>query len=111
MPADIAFQHAQAEESAAPAEAERSLVWTTLVIAVITLLLALFSAASMKSWADTLPPTPTNAVIRQSAESWSDLTERLGLAAPRAWLHDLWQSVRALRFDDGRPSDAPADQR
>jgi hypothetical protein len=102
VPADIALDDSQA--SAAPAEAERSLAWTGGVIAAITVLLALFSAASMRSWAETLPPTPQDAVIRQAAEGWSDLTERLGLAAPRAALHDAWRAARSARFD-GRAAD------
>jgi hypothetical protein len=97
--ADIPFDHTTtALDVATPAESERALAWTATVILVITLLLALFSAASMKSWAETLPPTPLNAVIRQSAEDWSDTTERLGLAAPRAQLHALWLSAKARRF-------------
>jgi hypothetical protein len=108
MAAEVLFDHSAAGEAVAtPAQSERSLAWTTGVIVVITALLALFSAASMKSWAETLPPTPVNAVIRQSAEDWFATTERLGLAAPRAWLHDQWQAARAAKFGGG----AGADQR
>jgi len=108
--ADIPFDHTTtALDVATPVQSEHALAWTSTVIVTITVLLALFSAASMKSWAETLPPTPTNAVIRQSAEDWYATTERLGLAAPRAGLHTLWQSVRARRFG-GQPADdaAPA---
>jgi hypothetical protein len=100
MAADALFDHTSpAQAVATPVQSERALAWTTAVIVVITALLALFSAASMKSWAETLPPTPVNAVIRQSAEDWFATTERLGLAAPRARLHTLWQGARAARFE------------
>jgi hypothetical protein len=103
--ADIPFDHTTtALDVATPTQSEHALAWTSTVILTITVLLALFSAASMKSWAETLPPTPTNAIIRQYAEDWFDTTERLGLAAPRAALHAFWQSARAQRF--GHP---PAD--
>jgi len=112
MAADTLFDHTSAAQAVAtPAQSERSLAWTTGVILVITALLALFSAASMKSWAETLPPTPVNAVIRQSAEDWFATTERLGLAAPRARLHALWQSARAAKFGDAATADASADRR
>lgn len=108
--ADIPFDHTTtALDVATPVQSEHALAWTSTVIVTITVVLALFSAASMKSWAETLPPTPTNALIRQSAEDWFDTTERLGLAAPRAQLHALWQSLRARRFghppaDDAEPA-------
>ena len=111
MPTDITIDEATEAAAPAAAEDERSLAWTCGVIAVIALLLALFSAASMKSWAETLPPTPVNAVIRQSAEDWFATTERLGLAAPRAKLHALWQSARAAKFAGAPSADAPPDQR
>ena len=112
MPAEVLFDHSAAGEAVAtPVHSEHSLAWTTAVIFVITALLALFSAASMKSWAETLPPTPVNAVIRQSAEDWFATTERLGLAAPRARLHALWQSARAAKFGDAATADASADRR
>jgi len=112
MPAEVLFDHSAASRAVAtPAQSERSLAWTTAVIFVITALLALFSAASMKSWAETLPPTPVNAVIRQSAEDWFATTEHLGLAAPRAKLHALWQSARAAKFAGAPSADAPPDQR
>jgi hypothetical protein len=112
MAAEVLFDHSSAGQAVAtPAQSERSLAWTTAVILVITALLALFSAASLKSWAETLPPTPVNAVIRQSAEDWFATTERLGLAAPRARLHALWRSARAMRFEGATSADAAVVQR
>jgi hypothetical protein len=112
MPTDIAIDEA-AEAAATTGEDARSLGWTCAVIAVITLLLALFSAASMKSWAETLPPTPANLTIRQTAEGWYDLTDHLGLAAPRAGLHSIWQSWREAKFPEpaGAADEDPTIQR
>jgi hypothetical protein len=99
MPTDIAIDEAAgALQAPTTAGDGRSLAWTCGVIAVITVLLALFSAASMKSWSETLAPTPTNLVIRQAAEGWYDTTEHLGLASPRAGLRSLWQSWREAKF-------------
>ena len=101
MPTDIAIAVAPgALETPTTAEDARSLGWTCAVIAVITGLMALFSAASMKSWAETLAPTPANLAIRQAAEGWYDMTDHIGLAAPRAGLHGLWQSWREARFPE-----------
>jgi len=113
MPTDITIDEATEAAAPAAAEDERSLAWTCGVIAVIALLLALFSAASMKSWAETLAPTPTNLTIRQAAEGWYDATERLGLAAPRAGLHALWQSWREAKFPEppGTAGEDPTIQR
>jgi hypothetical protein len=113
MPTDIAVDAAAPaamEDIPATAEDERALGWTCSVIAVITLLLALFSAASMKSWSETLAPTATNAVIRQAAEGWYDLTDHLGLAAPRAGLRAVWKGWRDQRFG-GQDETDPTIQR
>jgi hypothetical protein len=113
MPTDIAIDEAAGQAATATAEDERSLAWTCGVIAVIAVLLALFSAASMKSWAETLAPSPTNLTIRQAAEGWYDTTEHLGLAAPRAALHGLWQSWREAKFPapPGTAAEDPTIQR
>jgi hypothetical protein len=109
MPTDIALEAAApvvlAADIPATAEDERALGWTCGVIVVITLVLALFSAASMKSWAETLAPTPTNAVIRQAAEGWYDFTDHLGLTAPRAGLRSVWKGLRDARFGGGDQTD------
>jgi hypothetical protein len=107
MAADIALEDA-GETSAVDADSG-ALGWTVVVIAVMTVLLALFNAASIKSWAETLPPTPRNLAIHDAAENWYDLTERLGLAAPRASLRAVWTSAHAWRF--GAPRSAESSHR
>ena len=110
MPADIALDDAEPRRRAETAADLRALGWTCGVIAVITLLLALFSAQSMKSWADTLPPTRTNLAVPQAVEGWFGLTDQLGLAAPRAELRSAWASLHRPKFPQ-RPASAVAAQR
>jgi hypothetical protein len=105
MAADIALEDAS-EASAVDADSG-ALGWTIVVIAVMTVLLALFNAASVKSWAETLPPSPRNLAIHDAAESWFDLTERLGLAAPRGGLRAAWTSAHAWRFQAQQPVRQP----
>ena len=102
MAADITLEEAS-DTSVAHADSG-GLGWTVVVIAVMTLLLALFNAASVRSWAETLPPTPRNLAIHDAAESWYDLTERLGLATPRASLRAAWTSAHAWRFPTQQPA-------
>jgi hypothetical protein len=99
MPTDIAIDAAAQPQGAVQAHEDTlSLAWTCGVIVVITALLALFSAQSMKSWAETLPPSPTNLIVRQAAENWFDVTDNLGLAAPRAGLRSVWTSLHQPTF-------------
>ena len=97
MPTDIAANAPPRARTETAADL-RSLGWTCGVIAVIVLLLALFSAQSMKSWAETLAPTPTNLAIKQAAEGWFDVTDHLGLAAPRAGLRSAWTALHQPKF-------------
>jgi hypothetical protein len=99
MPTDVTSDAAVSAPARA-AEDAGGLGWTFGVIATITVLLALFSAQSMKSWAETLAPTPTNLQIRQAAEGWFDFTDHIGLAAPRAGLRSAWQQVREAKFPE-----------
>ena len=89
--------------------ARDDLGWTASVLVTMTALLALINAASFKSWAETLPPTPTNVAVLDVAERWYAVTERLGLAAPRAAIRGAWTDAKALRFP--LPSAPPTPQR
>jgi hypothetical protein len=101
MAADIALEDAR-DTSVADADSG-ALGWTCFVIAAMTVLLALFNAASVRSWAETLPPSPRNLAIHDAAESWYDFTERLGLVAPRARLRAAWMAAHDWRFP-GQPA-------
>ena len=72
--------------------------WTATIIAVVTLLLLAINAVSLRDWAQELEPGPVQARVADIAESWLDLTDHLGLARPRAWLHDRWKAAEAARF-------------
>lgn len=74
------------------------LAWTTGAIAVAALFLALFNATSIRSWAVELPPTAINMQVVAAAEQWEGITEAIGIAAPRAFLHARWKDLQALRF-------------
>ena len=96
MPTDVTLD---AAKPVAHARADTGgLAWTCGVILVIVVLLALFSAQSMKSWAETLPPTPTNLQIRQAVEGWYDVTDHIGLAAPRAGMRSAWTALHQPKF-------------
>ena len=88
---------------AKPASPASGLAWTSCVIATTCLLLALFNAASIRSWADGLAPTPANLAIQRAADGWADFTGVVGLAAPRAGLHSAWEAARGLRFPETTP--------
>jgi hypothetical protein len=94
------FVIAETPVAAAPRAgvAKDDLGWTASVLVVMTALLALFNAASLRSWAETLPPTPANLAVYHAAEQWYDATAHLGLAAPRAAIRSLWTQARAAKF-------------
>lgn len=76
----------------------RSLGWTSLVIAVAALLLLATNAVSIGDWIDDMPPGPAQAELAAVADRWRATTDRIGLGAPRAWLHDRWRRAEAARF-------------
>jgi multisubunit Na+/H+ antiporter MnhC subunit len=72
--------------------------WTTIVIAVATLFLALFNAHSMRSWAYELDTSPATERVVLASESWYALTARLGLNRPVESMHGGWRRVKEARF-------------
>ena len=78
--------------------------WTTTIIAVTTLFLGLTNATALNGWAVELAPTPVSARIVAATEAWEETTERLLLAAPRAWMHARWKELQALRFKGQEPA-------
>lgn len=76
----------------------RGLGWTSMTIAVATLLLLATNAVSISDWADELPPSPWQAQLATAADQWRATTDAIGLGTPRAWLHARWKSAEALRF-------------
>lgn len=84
---------------------EPGLGWATAVIAIATLLLLAINAVSLNDWAEDLTPSPVQARFAEVTEDWLSLTEAMGFATPRAWLHDLWKKAEAARFGGGSEGD------
>ncbi|MCW3836755.1 hypothetical protein ACFQ1E_12245 [Sphingomonas canadensis] len=88
--------------------------WTTIVIAVATLFLALFNAQTIRSWAYQLPPSPLSASIAGAAETWFNITASVGLDRPYAALHAWYGDLKDARFGEdakageGGPENAAA---
>jgi hypothetical protein len=72
--------------------------WTSTVMACAVAGLLLFNAQSMRAWTATLAPGPLSLEARSAAETWWRTTARLGLAAPRIAIADLWAAAKAARW-------------
>jgi len=72
--------------------------WTTRVIALTALALALLNAAALASWIQDLPAAPSTARAMAAADAWHAGTTKLGLDAPRNQLHSAWQKAEAARW-------------
>ena len=79
-------------------QAERSRRWTTRTLVAATLLLALFNARAVTSWASTLSPNWATVTVRQLAEVWSDRMAAAGFDGPRAGMRSAWAGARALTW-------------
>lgn len=79
-----------------------ALGWTSLVIMTASLFLLLTNATALNGWAVELAPSPMTVRIVAATERWEELTERFGLAAPRAALHARWTELQAARFGTER---------
>jgi hypothetical protein len=84
------------EPLASPPDALR---WTSLVIALAALSLALLNADALRGWSYRLPPGAASARIVAAAESWHDRLDRIGLNRPSEAMRGWWQSARDRRFD------------
>ena len=72
--------------------------WTGRVIIIATVALAVFNAASITSWATTLPPNWATETIRLVANVWSDRLAQLGLDQPRAVVRKAYEAQKAKRW-------------
>jgi hypothetical protein len=81
-----------------PVPLPHPLRWTTSVIVIATLVLALFNARTLQSWSYQLPPNAATARIVTGAEAWYAATDRFGLNRPVAILHGWWEKARTARF-------------
>jgi|SRR6188768_826445 hypothetical protein len=72
--------------------------WTSLVIALAALSLALLNADAIRGWSYQLPPGAASARIVTAAEGWHDRLDRFGLNRPSEVMRGWWQSARDRRF-------------
>lgn len=81
--------------------------WTMTVIAIAALVLVLFNAGSLRSWADALKPTPVNDRIVVAADAWYDVTATIGLNRPADALRAGWEKVQQARFGGAQNEAGP----
>ncbi len=81
-----------------PVPLARPLRWTSLVIALAALTLALLNAHAIRGWSYTLPPNAVSVRVVGAAEAWYDLLDPIGLNRPVATMHGWWQSFKGLRW-------------
>jgi hypothetical protein len=85
--------------------------WTSTVIAVAALTLALLNAPAIRGWAYQLSPDATSARAVQAAEAWHDAVGTAGLNRPVETIHGRWQFLKDLRFrDQVSPASPPSRQ-
>ena len=80
--------------------------WTTIVIALATLILSLLNAHAIRGWSYQLPPNAGSARIVATAEGWHDALDGVGLNRPSEAMRGWWQSARARRFENQDSSGA-----
>jgi hypothetical protein len=79
-------------------QAERSRRWTSRTLLTATVLLLVFNAHALESWASTLAPNWTTLTIRQLAEVWAGRMAAGGFDEPRADLRASWEGARKLTW-------------
>ena len=77
--------------------------WTTIVIAVATLFLALFNAHALRGWAYALDSNALTERVVEGAERWYDATASIGLNRPVETMRAEWGRVKEARFTAETP--------
>ncbi len=75
--------------------AARTRRWAGRTVACAALVLLLFNAPSIRSWAGTLPPGWGAETARRLADVWTDRTGAAGLDQPRRSIHAAWRDLRS----------------
>ena len=81
--------------------AGRTSRWISRAILFATLTLLILNAASLHSWATTLPPGWGSETVRELVDTWNDRLAMLGLDQPRKAIHDQYESWKGK--DAGQP--------
>jgi hypothetical protein len=79
-------------------QAERSRRWTSRTLVTATLLLAVFNAHAIQSWASTLAPNWATVTIRELADVWGARMGAAGLDAPRRGMRSAWEGAKAVTW-------------
>ena len=94
---------------------ENGLRWVLVILAVSSLLLAMFNSFAIDKWARQLETTATTGPIKDAAARWHGTMQSLGLDAPLEAGRALWKDAKEARFgeedggEDGLPPQPPAD--
>jgi hypothetical protein len=79
-------------------QAERSRRWTSRTVLYAVLVLAIFNAHSLASWASTLEPNWASVTIRDLSEVWNQRMGAAGFDQPRAGLRSGWEGAKGLTW-------------
>jgi hypothetical protein len=79
-------------------QAERSRRWTSRTLLTATVLLLIFNAHALQSWASTLAPNWTSLTIRQLADVWSGRMAAAGLDQPRSDMRASWEGAKKVTW-------------
>ena len=74
--------------------------WTTRIIVIATLMLAVLNAASIQTWATTLPPDWGSQTVDDLAVVWTQRLAQLGLDRPRAAVNEAYEHMKQLQWRD-----------
>lgn len=79
--------------------AGRTRRWISRTILFATLTLLVLNAASLHSWATTLPPGWATETVRELVDTWNDRLAMLGLDQPRKVIHREYESWKGKGAD------------
>jgi hypothetical protein len=74
--------------------------WTSRIIIIATLMLAVFNAASIQTWATTLSPNWGTQTVSALADVWSSRLGDAGLDRPRAAVHNSYEAAKQAQWRD-----------
>ncbi len=83
------------DEEADELAAGRTRRWAARTVLCATLILLVFNAPSLHSWATTLPPGWGSETIRELADTWNQRLAAIGLDVPRKAIHDTYEGWKA----------------
>ena len=82
--------------------------WTSQVVAVAALTLALLNADAIRDWAYGLPTGEGSNRIVAGAEAWHERAGALGLNQPGERMRSWWRAIKDRRFGAQSSSEASA---